>query len=55
MKCLILVSGKNKKNIINLSSAEFAQRLVKATMLTSFIKGLKSCNYFSMYFCHAIF
>ena len=29
MKCLILFSGKNKKNI-NLSSAENAQRLVKA-------------------------
>ena len=29
MKCLILFSGKNKKNIINLSSAEFAQRVVK--------------------------
>ena len=25
MKCQILFSGKNKKNIINLSSAEFAQ------------------------------
>ena len=29
MKCQILFSGKNKKNIINLSSAENAQRLVK--------------------------
>ena len=29
MKCLILFSGKNKKNIINLSSAENAQRVVK--------------------------
>ena len=29
MKCQILVSGKNKKNIINLSSAENAQRVVK--------------------------
>ena len=28
MKCLILFSGKNKKNI-NLSSAELAQRVVK--------------------------
>ena len=29
MKCQILLSGKNKKNIINLSSAENAQRVVK--------------------------
>ena len=29
MKCGILFSGKNEKNIINLSSAELAQRVVK--------------------------
>ena len=29
IKCHILFSGKNKKNIINLSSAENAQREVK--------------------------
>ena len=29
MKCQILFSGKNKKNIINLSSAEYVQRVVK--------------------------
>ena len=29
MKCQILFSGKNKKNITNLSSAELAQRVVK--------------------------
>ena len=29
MKCQILFFGKNKKNIINLSSAENAQRVVK--------------------------
>ena len=28
MKCQILFSGKSKKNIINLSSAELAQRVV---------------------------
>ena len=28
MKCQILFTGKNKKNIINLSSAENAQRVV---------------------------
>ena len=29
MKCLILFSEKNKKNSTSLSSAEFAQRVVK--------------------------
>ena len=29
MKCQSLFSGKNKKNIANLSSAELAQRVVK--------------------------
>ena len=29
MKCQILSSGKNKKNIINLSTAEYAQRMEK--------------------------
>ena len=28
MKCQILFSGRNKKNIINLSSAELAQRVI---------------------------
>ena len=32
MKCQILFSGKNKKNIINLSSAENAQRVVKVNI-----------------------
>ena len=31
MKCKILFSGKNKKNIINLLSAELAQRVIKVT------------------------
>ena len=34
MKCQILFSGKNKKNIINLSSAENAQRVVKVKIHT---------------------
>ena len=34
MKCQILFSGKNKKNIINLSSAENAQRVVKVNKAT---------------------
>ena len=29
MKCQMLFSGENMKNIINLSSAELAQRVVK--------------------------
>ena len=33
MKCQILFSGKNKKNIINLSSAENAQRVVKVKIV----------------------
>ena len=33
MKCQILFSGKSKKNIINLSSAENAQRVVKVNLL----------------------
>ena len=33
MKCHIQFSGKNKKNIINLSSAENAQRVVKVKYL----------------------
>ena len=33
MKCQILFSGKNKKNIINLLSAENAQRMVKVNVL----------------------
>ena len=39
MKCQILFSGKNKKNIINLSSAENAQRVVKVKILC----GMANC------------
>ena len=39
MKCQILFSGKNKKNIINLSSAENAQRVVKVKY--------QLCNHFN--------
>ena len=35
MKCRILFSGKNKKNIINLSSAENAQRVVKVNVISN--------------------
>ena len=48
MKCLILFSGKNKKNITTLSSAELAKRVVKVkeylmiqlTLIISKSKGL---------------
>ena len=33
MKCQILFSVKNKKNIINLSSAENTKRVVKAKLI----------------------
>ena len=35
MKCKILFSGKNKKNIIYLSSAEFAQWMLKVNIMYS--------------------
>ena len=33
MKCQILFAGENKKNTINLSSAELAQRVVKVNLI----------------------
>ena len=33
MKCQVLFSGENKKNIINLSSAELDKRVVKVKIL----------------------
>ena len=35
MECQILFSGKNKKNIIHLSSGEYAQRVVKVNVMCS--------------------
>ena len=40
MKCHILFSGKNKKNIISLSSAENAQRVVKVNMVPKIFRPL---------------
>ena len=34
MKCQSLFSGKNKKNIIKLSSSEFVQRVLKIILAT---------------------
>ena len=42
MKCQILFSGKNKKNIINLPSAENAQRVVKVKIC---LKRCKAPNH----------
>ena len=39
IKCQILFSGKNKKNIINLLSAELAQRVIKVNMVCSINQG----------------
>ena len=47
MKCQILCSGKNKKNIINLPSAENAQRVVKVKcdILCPFLTlKMRSCS-----------
>ena len=33
MKCLVLFSGKNKKNILNFLSAELSQRVLKVIIL----------------------
>ena len=56
MKCQILFSGKNKKNIINLSSAENAQRVVKVKVLaTSAAEGiLKYLFSFNSFIVHSI-
>ena len=39
MKCQILFSGKNKKNIINLSSAKLSQRVVKVNIAPKLFCG----------------
>ena len=56
MKCQILFSGKNKKNIINLPSAENAQRVVKvkALIITTTDNTLKRYFYFSEKIRHDI-
>ena len=38
MKCQILFSGKNKKNVVSLSSAELAQRVAKVKTWGLFLK-----------------
>ena len=46
MKCQILFPGKNKKNIINLSSAGFVR---EAVMIKRFFSSLFSANYFTIF------
>ena len=46
MKCQILFSWENKKNITNLSSAELAQRVVKVI--------LSAVNYLKISICNLI-
>ena len=45
MKCQILFSCKNKKNIVNLSSAEFDQRGVKVILQALEVQTNQSLNY----------
>ena len=49
MKCQILFSGKNKKNNINLSTAENAQSVVKVNFERSFTALL--CTFYDAYIC----
>ena len=42
MKCQSLSSGKNKKNIVNLPSAEFAHRMVKVKETLAYYFILRS-------------
>ena len=44
MECQILFTGKNKKNIINLSFAENAHRVVKVKSLQKYAKLLFLCK-----------
>ena len=56
MKCQNLFYGKNKKNIINVSSAEFAQRVVKVKVLIAIEANDILCFYyfFFLYFSEKI-
>ena len=44
MKCQVLFSKKNKKNIVNMSSTELAQRVVKAPIIFRTIRLDDSCE-----------
>ena len=63
VRCQLLFSGKNKKNIINLSSAEFAQgalKLKKSTIFLSraygeFLETLFIWNYYEKHMATIIY
>ena len=46
MKCQMLFSGENKKNIIKVSSAELAKRVIKVTIQLLFYYGLEMFFFF---------
>ena len=54
MKCQSLLSGKNKKNVTNLLSAEYVQTVVKvrlkskSEMMTSWVIHIILFSYFSL-------
>ena len=54
MKCQILFSGKNKENIINMSSADFAERVVNVTKIISTMTRVL-WNYAKPIKCHMVF
>ena len=42
MKCQILLSGNNKENFTNLSSAELAQRVMKVKVINILVYSVES-------------
>ena len=44
MKCQILFSQKNKKNITNFWSAEYAQSVVKVYKFSGALSGVMACK-----------
>ena len=53
MKLQILFSGKTKKNIINLSSAELAQRVVKINQCLYFAGSLMAFKRSCICLCYS--
>ena len=51
-QCQILFSGKNKKNIINLSSAENAQRVVKVKLYFALTLPVSRYGLLKCYTCN---
>ena len=55
MKCRILFSGENKKNIIRVSSAELTQRVVKVKGPCKIVSDDINFFNFSKVFCRNIY